>query len=172
VLNGEPETGATLHVMTEFADRGDIVDREAVLIAYEDTSLDVFKKVSGAARKVVSRSLADIEAGTAKKTPQDESQATKYGRRRPEDGVIDWNKTSRQIYNQVRALTHPFPGAFTHIDGKKLFIWRARESGEDREAQSHTGAVVSRRPFLIACSDGLIEVLSCQFEGEAERSDF
>ncbi|MDR1515192.1 MAG: formyltransferase [Synergistaceae bacterium] len=167
VLNGETQTGATLHVMTASADRGDIVDQEPVPIAYEDTALDVFKKVSGASRLVLSRSLPSIEAGNPRKTPQDESRATKFGRRRPEDGRIDWNKTAEQVYNQVRALTHPFPGAFTDADGKKLFIWRARVSG-GRSGQT-PGGIVSRRPFLIAAADGDVELLSWRFEGEEER---
>jgi methionyl-tRNA formyltransferase len=183
VLNGETETGATLHVMTESADQGDIVDQESVPIAYEDTALDVFKKVAEASRLVLSRSLASIEAGAPPRTPQDESHATKFGRRRPEDGIIDWNRTAEQIYNQVRALTHPFPGAFTIADGKKLFIWRARVAGQNtgqkpgqklgQELSQEPGAVVSRHPFLMAAADGFVELLSWQFDGEDERgADF
>lgn len=167
VLNGETETGATLHVMTEYADRGDIVDQEPVPIAYEDTALDVFKKVSDAARTVLRRSLPSIEAGNPSRTPQDESHATKFGRRRSADGAIDWRKTAEQVYNQVRALTHPFPGAFTSADGKKLFIWRARVVRQSSGRQ--TGEIVSRCPFLIAAADGDVELLSWQFEGERER---
>ena len=174
VLNGETETGATLHAMTKYADKGDIIDQEPVPIAYEDTALDVFMKVAGAARRIIARSLGDIESGKAKKNPQDESAATKFGRRRPEDGALDWaNKTAAQIYNQVRALTHPFPGAFTFIDGKKIFIWRARVAGGDiPNAAREPGTVVSKNPFLMAASDGLIEILSWQPEGETERSSF
>ncbi|GHV52156.1 formyltransferase [Synergistales bacterium] len=166
VLNGETETGATLHVMTELADKGDIVDQERAAIDFEDTAHDVFLKVAEASRVIMARSLPDIEAGRAKRTPQDEAQATKFGRRWPEDGIIDWKKPAVQIYNQVRALTHPFPGAFTHINGKKCFIWRARTHDGDCDI---SGAVLSDDPFLIAASDGIVEVLSWQFEGEAER---
>jgi methionyl-tRNA formyltransferase len=171
VLNGEAETGATLHVMTESADRGDIVDQEPVPIAYEDTALDVFKKVAEASRLVLSRSLALIEAGRAPRTPQDESRATKFGRRRPEDGKLDWGKTAEQVYTQVRALTHPFPGAFTMAGGKKLFIWRAKvaEQNAGLKPSKKPGTVVSRRPFLIAAADGLVELLSWQFDGEEEK---
>jgi methionyl-tRNA formyltransferase len=167
VLNGETQTGATLHVMTESADCGDIVDQEAVPIGYEDTALDVFKKVAEAARIVLSRGLPSIEAGNPRRVPQDESQATKFGRRRPEDGRIDWGKTAEGIYNLTRALTHPFPGAFTELDGKKLFVWRARAI-EGSPCQK-PGTAVSRRPFVIAAADGAVELLSWQFDGEAER---
>ena len=176
VLNGETETGATLHVMTKYADRGDIVDREAVPINFEDTALDVFMKVAEASRVIIRRSIGNIEAGNAPRTPQDESLATAFGRRRPEDGVIDWNKRAVEIYNQARALTHPFPGAFTFIDGEKYFIWRARVTGDtpfiEEGAKIEPGSVVSRTPFIIAASDGLIEVLSWQRDGCEERSGF
>lgn len=166
VLNGETETGATLHVMTMQADRGDIVDREAVAILREDTAHDVFLKVADAARTIVARSLPSLEAGEASLEPQDETQATVFGRRTPDDGLIDWNKSAEEIYNMVRALTHPFPGAFTTVDGKKLYIWRARVI----PGCGVPGSIVSRSPLLFGTGGGLLEVLSCQIEGELERS--
>lgn len=166
VLNGETETGATLHVMTEAADKGDIVDQERVPILFEDTSHDVFIKVAEAARKIISRSLLALEAGSVTRIPQDEAQATKFGRRRPEDGLINWNKKAVEIYNQVRALTHPFPGAFTVRDGLKMFIWKAYPTA----GSAAPGEIVSLSPFLIGTGEGLLEILSYQIDGEAERS--
>lgn len=166
VLNGETETGATLHVMSEFADRGDIVDREKVAILHEDTSLDVFLKVAAAARAIVARSLEAIEAGNVRLEPQDEAQATKFGRRTPADGLIDWNKKSEEIYNMVRALTHPFPGAFTETGGKKMYIWKARAV----PGNADPGTPLPQFPPAFGTGDGLLEVLSCQIDGEPERS--
>lgn len=166
VLNGEKETGATLHVMTEAADKGDIVDQERVSILYEDTAHDVFIKVGEAARKIIARALPALEAGSAKLTPQDEALATKFGRRTPEDGLIDWNKKAVEIYNLVRALTHPFPGAFTTEDGwKKTFIWKARPV----EGHAAPGETLSLKPFLVGTGEGLLEILSYQRENETER---
>mgnify|MGYP002571123590 CR=1 FL=1 len=133
VLNGERETGATLHVMTEKADRGDIVDRQAVPIEFTDTAYDVFMKVAEAARQIVARRLPELEAGSAPRRPQDESAATCFGRRRPEDGKIDWSKSAEEIYNLIRAVTHPFPGAFTELAGKKYYMEGAPDRGR-REA--------------------------------------
>ncbi|MCC8057423.1 formyltransferase, partial [Cloacibacillus sp.] len=101
VLNGEKETGATLHVMTERADRGDIVDQERVPIEFTDTAYDVFMKVAEAARLILARRLPELEAGTAPRRPQDEAEATCFGRRRPEDGEIDWDKSAVEIYNLI-----------------------------------------------------------------------
>lgn len=165
VLNGEKETGATLHVMTEFADRGDIIAQKSVPILFEDTAHDVFLKVAYAARDIIAENLFALEAGTAARTPQDESQATKFGRRRPEDGEIDWTKSAAEIYNLVRAVTHPFPGAFTEMDGRKIYIWKALP----REGRAAPGEKVSQRPLLIGTGDGLLEILRLQPEGEPER---
>lgn len=167
VLNGETETGATLHVMTEHADRGDIVAQEAVPIDYGDTALDVFRKVAEAARDIIARTLPLLESGSAPRTPQDETQATTFGRRRPEDGLIDWSKTAARIYDQVRALTHPFPGAFAEVEGKKTFIWRARPL----PGAAEPGAIVSRTPLVVGTGEGLLEVERLQREGEEERAD-
>jgi len=166
VLNGETETGATLHVMTSFADRGDIVDQEAVPIEFEDTAHDVFLKVVEAARVIIKRQLPALEAGTAPRTPQDESQATKFGRRRPEDGEIDWNKSAVEIYNLIRAVTHPFPGAFTDFDDRKIYIWKA----VPREGNAKPKEIVSKKPFLVGTGNGLIEIKTFQPEGEEERT--
>lgn len=165
VLNGEKETGATLHIMTEFADRGDIVDQELVPILYEDTAHTVFLKIAGASRDIIARTLSALEAGTAKRVPQDESLATKFGRRRPEDGRIDWDKSADELYNFVRALTHPFPGAFAEMNGKKVFIWRARAI----EGRAKPGEMVSDNPPTFGTGGGLLEALSWQFDDEPER---
>lgn len=126
VLNGETETGVTLHHMTKYADRGNIVNQEAVSIGENETSHDVFMKIIPASGRVLSRSLDDILSGNAEGVPQDETKATKFGRRRPEDGLIDWSKSAREIHNLVRAVTRPFPGAFFYSNGKKVMVWKTR----------------------------------------------
>lgn len=166
VINGEKETGATLHVMTERPDRGDIVGQEKVAVAYRDTGLDVFLKVAEAARLVLARSLDGIEAGTARAAAQDESRATEFGRRRPEDGLIDWNRSAGEIYNLVRALTRPFPGAFTVSGGRRLYIWEA----EPIEGKAAPGEAVSVSPPVFGTGSGLLKALRWQAAGEAERS--
>ncbi|MEG2019029.1 MAG: formyltransferase [Synergistaceae bacterium] len=165
VINGETETGTTLHVMTEFADRGDIIAQKKVQILFEDTAHDVFMKVAYASRDMIVENISSLENGTAKRTLQDESEATKFGRRRPEDGIIDWNKSAREIYNLVRGVTHPFPGAFTEWNGKKYFIWKALP----KVGTGKPGEIISKKPMLVGTADGLLEILRIQPEGEIER---
>lgn len=158
VLNGESETGATLHVMTDKPDAGDIIGSEAVPIEFTDTALDVSLKVAEAARRVLARSLPALEAGTALLTPQDERLATYYGRRRPEDGRIDWSRSAVEIYNLVRAVTRPFPGAFTEMNGRRHYVWRAEPTG----GRAAPGRIVRREPLIVGTGDGLLKIIEIE----------
>lgn len=126
VINGETETGATLHAMTEKADAGDIVDQERVDIAPDDTAAQVQRKVTAAALLILGRQIEDLKVGKAPRRAQDSSQATYFGRRRPDDGEIDWSWSARQIHNLIRAVTRPYPGAFGDIKGERYTIWKSR----------------------------------------------
>jgi methionyl-tRNA formyltransferase len=127
LVNGESETGATLHHMTARADAGDIVAQEKIKIDFEDTALTLTQKVSAAARRIIKRALPLLENGPAKGSPQDIAAGAYFGRRTPEDGLINWQWDAVKIYNLIRAVTKPFPGAFTYLeDGRKLIIWKAK----------------------------------------------
>ena len=166
VLNGETETGVTLHHMTARADRGNIVDQMAVPIGPEDTAHDVFLKLIPAAGTVLARSLDAILAGNAPGTPQDESKATLFGRRRPADGLMDWTKSARELYNLVRAVAWPFPGAFTSCGGRKLMVWRTRAADGEAQDGAMPGTVLSPRPLRVATGRGTLEVLEAQWADE------
>lgn len=165
VINGETETGATLHYMVEKPDAGDIVDQERISIEFTDTSLEVFHKITDAAVRVLSRSWPLLLSGKAERTPMDLSAGSYFGGRRPADGQIDWGKSAEEIYNLIRGVTHPYPGAFTYLDGKKVFIWKALPGA----GAGDKGTIVSERPLTVGTGDGLLEVLSLQFDGEEER---
>lgn len=169
ILKGETETGATLHFMTKRADAGDIVDRQAVPIIFTDTALEISRKVAEAARLVLRRNLPSIAEGKPARTPQKEEEATLFGRRTPEDGRIDWRQSALEIYNLVRAVTHPFPGAFTTLKGRKFFLWKVLpEEGQERH-NSLPATVLSLSPFRVACGEGVLHILSSQWEDEEER---
>jgi len=167
ILHGEKETGVTLHHMVKRADAGDIVDQEAVPIGPEDTAFDIFKKVTLAARKVLERSIDAIKDGTAPRTKQNDSQATTFGGRKPEDGRIDWTESSERIYNLIRAVTHPFPGAFTEVNGTRLFIWEAKPLGR---GVGRPGTVLSIEPLRVATGSGSLEITRYQWEGDHEEA--
>ena len=169
VLNGEIRTGATLHHMVKRPDAGDIVDQEAVPIGPRDTAQDVFIKVTAAARQVLERSLEAIKQGRAPRRPQDESQASYFGGRKPDDGRIDWHADAQLIFNLIRALTHPYPGAFTDVEGRRFFVWWA-EPRPDGAGQP--GQVVSVSPLRVAAGKGSVEIVKWQWhDGSEQQSD-
>jgi methionyl-tRNA formyltransferase len=132
ILRGERESGATLHYMVAQADAGDIVDQMSVPVLENDDARAVFAKVTVAAETILARSLPGLIAGTAPRRPQRAEPGQYFGRRRPEDGRIDWSWPARQVHDLVRAVAPPFPGAFAEVGGERWQIHRTRRS--DRPA--------------------------------------
>ena len=126
IIRGETVTGASLHYMLEKPDAGALVDQQSVPIGDDDTALAVSRRVAEAAQAVLRRSLPKLIAGTAPARPLDLAQGSYFGRRRPEDGRIDWHAGARAIHDLVRAVAPPFPGAFTLVNGQRLEVWETR----------------------------------------------
>ena len=112
IVKGERETGVTLHEMVEKPDAGRIVDMQAVPIGPDDTAVEVFHRMTDAAGAVLKRSLPTLVKGAVQFKPNDLTRGSYFGRRRPEDGRIDWSKSAQEIHDLVRAVAPPFPGAF------------------------------------------------------------
>ena len=169
VLRGEKETGATLHAMTSKADAGEIVDQEPVPIGPDDTALEVQGRVTAAAVKVLARRIDELKAGSAPRRPQDEAAATTFPRRRPEDGHIDWTHSAEEVHNLVRAVTHPYPGAFTEIFGGETHIWKTKLPQLGAHDNFPGQIRTERGRLYVACGDDrYVEVQRLQREGEAE----
>ena len=126
ILKGEAMTGASLHYMVEKPDAGALIDQQSVPILENDTALDVSLEVAEAAAQVLRRSLPGLVDGSAKARPLDLEMGSYFGRRRPEDGRIDWRRSAREIHDLVRAVAPPFPGAFTEVNGCRLAVLAAR----------------------------------------------
>lgn len=160
LVNGETETGATLHKMVKRPDAGDIVGQQKVAIADGDTALTLHKKVLEAAQIVLKEQLPKLKNGTATFTRQDESQASYFGRRRAADGEILWHKSAKEINNLVRAVTEPYPGAFSYLGQRQLIVWRSRVL--DTQHDKQPGTVLSTSPLVIACGEGALEIVAGQ----------
>ncbi len=124
VIHGEKETGATLHAMTVKPDQGDIVAQVSVPIGPDDTAFEVFERLVPAATHMLEHVLGPLLNGSAPHTPQNLSQGSYFGGRRPEDGRIDWQQSAQQIHNLVRGVAPPYPGAFTQLEGQVARILR------------------------------------------------
>ena len=169
VLNGERETGATLHAMTVKPDDGAIVDQQAVPILPDDTAGEVFVKVTVAAEMVLDRCLPALIAGRARLRAQDPALASYFGGRKAEDGRIDWASGARAIHDLVRAVAPPYPGAFTAIGGATLRILRTFRSpapgGEPDPAIGPTIFVAGDRLYA-RCADGAtLRIAAAELDG-------
>lgn len=162
LLNGETETGATLHKMVKRPDAGDIVGQQRVAIEDNDTSLTLHKKVLDAAKVLLKEQLPKLKNGTATFTAQNEADASYFGRRTAADGEIQWSNSARQINNLIRAVTEPYPGAFSYLGQRKLIVWRSRVL--DTQHDKQPGTVLSTSPLVIACGEGALEIVAGQSE--------
>jgi methionyl-tRNA formyltransferase len=169
LINGERETGVTLHYMVAKADAGDIVAQRRVAIADDDTAYSLHGKLTAAAGEMMRETYPRLCDGTASRTRQDLSQGSYFGGRRPADGAIDWTRNARQIYDLVRAVTHPYPGAFTTWRGQQLLIWSAQVDAHDDGGGAAPGTVVAIDDGLVVqTGGGRLRALRVQLAGEAE----
>ncbi|MBN2328225.1 MAG: bifunctional UDP-4-amino-4-deoxy-L-arabinose formyltransferase/UDP-glucuronic acid oxidase ArnA [Candidatus Omnitrophica bacterium] len=162
LVHGEKETGVTLHYMTPRPDDGDIVAQERVSIDESDTALSLHHKLALAAGRLMDDQLPRIRENKVRRIPQDPTAASYFGGRRPADGEIDWTQASRSVRNLVRAVTKPYPGAFSFLGNRRCIFWDAALA--EAETISVPGAVLSTNPLTIACGDGAIEVRFGQIE--------
>lgn len=164
LVHGETEGGITLHHMVLKADAGDIVAQQAVPIDKRDTALTLFRKMERAAEGLLKDYIPQLLAGTAPRTSQDHSQATYFGGRRPEDGRIDWSWPARRIYNLIRAVTWPYPGAFGFLNGKKFMIWAAEPVKHENTGLPH-GTILERgEDRLVQTGQGLLRFITVSEE--------
>ena len=170
IVNGERETGATLHEMVEKPDAGRIVDRMAVPILPDDRALEVFRKVTVAAEIVLDRTLASLLDGTARPVAQDLSEGSYFGARKPEDGRIDWSCSARAIHDLVRAVAPPYPGAFTALGASTLRVLRTRVVDPcpvPASAERQPLLVVDANGRLLArcAGGGMLAILEAEIDG-------
>ncbi len=157
LIHGETETGVTLHHMTAAPDAGDIVAQRSVAISDDDTARSLLEKLTKASGELLDEALPRIKNGTAPRTPQDAAEATCFGGRRPADGEIDWTRRPHQIRNLVRAVTRPYPGAFSHLGDRKCLFWAVSEVASDKD-RPVPGTIVSADPLVVACREGAVRV--------------
>lgn len=183
VMEGDTETGVTTMWMDEGMDTGDMILKAATTIGPEETAGDVHDRLMALGANLIVETLRQIEAGTAPRTPQPAGGATYAPKLEPADEVIDWQRSTAAVVNQVRGL-NPFPGAYSVGPTGRLKVWKAvpwggtegAGPGEGRAAAtgagSATGAgrpgevteVVRNKGFAVATGDGAVLLLEVQPE--------
>ena len=168
LVNGETETGVSLHHMVAMPDAGNLVAQERVEIAFEDTARTLYGRLETAAEKLLDRALPLLKEGRAPSVPMNLAEGSYFGGRTPGDGRFFWGWPALRIYNLVRAVTHPYPGAFTVWVGKRLFVWWAVPKARPLEAAPGTVLEVTPEGAEVATGDGTLLLSRCQLEGEPE----
>lgn len=172
IINGEKETGVTLFHIAEGVDCGPIVDQLATDITLTDTAKTVDEKVIKLYEEIIIKNLPALAEGKVKATPQDETKATYTCKRTPEDGEINWQKTALEIHNHIRGLTHPFPGAYTSLRGKRILIWAAElPAHQDIYVGNVPGRIIGKRDgkIEVLTGDGVLRLSRLQFSDEEEK---
>ena len=172
IIHGETETGNTMIVLEPGADVGDIVSQRRIPIAFEDDCKTIYDKVSVTECEMLDEILPLIREGRMPRRKQDSRLATVMPKRKPEDGLVDWNWDSMRLYNWVRALTRPYPGAFSFLSGRKVTIWRAGVDFDTASPQGSAGSVSvgSDGNPLVVAGDGVLKLLEVECEGAAPVS--
>ncbi len=176
IINGENHTGVTLFRIADAVDSGEIVDQQQVPIGADETIAVVLARVTETYLQLLRKHFAALLAGTAPHTPQDHTKATFTCKRLPEDNRIDWTQPTQPIYNLIRAVTQPYPGAFTSLNGQKLFVWAAERLPD---FPPYVGRVAGRvlqvqagRGVVVLTGDGALLLTEVQLENQArQRAD-
>ena len=130
ILKRLPETGVTLFQLAEGVDTGPIVAQRRIPLDPDSDATWLYQAVNDAHVDLIREVMPKLAAGQLAPTAQDESRATIWPGRKPEDGQIDLDGSVHDAACLVRAITRPYPGAFTHVEGRRITIWKARVVAE------------------------------------------
>jgi methionyl-tRNA formyltransferase len=169
IANGERRTGITIIKMDEGMDTGDILLVQEVEIGDDDTAQSLHDTLAQVGAKLIIKAMDRLNRGTLRPIPQDHREATYAPLLKKEDGLIDWSKDARDIFNRIRGFS-PWPGAFTHLRGLRLKIVSAKIiTGEGRE---RAGRVVQAGPegVMVATGKGYLLIKEVQLEGRKRMS--
>ena len=166
VMAGETETGVTTFLLEPTLDTGPILMAERAPIDPDDTAGTLMERLAGVGARLLVRTLDALEAGMLDPQPQNPAEATPAPKVRPEDGAIDWSRSTKEIADLIRGL-NPSPGAFTTFRGKRLKVWRARPAEAGAEAKQSPGTLMQadQRGAAVRTGDGMLELLEVQLEG-------
>jgi methionyl-tRNA formyltransferase len=139
----------------------------------DETATTLYAKVSDASVALIRSLVPALLDGTAPREIQDVKRASEWPKRRPRDGLIDWHTRAPYLYDWVRALTRPYPGAFTFVGEERLIVWKARSV--DGSERGSAGLVIGRSSdgVAVSCGDGALLLEEVELDGvgvlEGER---
>jgi len=165
---GLEETASTFFFMDEGADSGDLLSQQSVTIHWKDDARDLYDRILGVAEGQIATFTTQLAERNHQRHPQNDDQANYWRKRSYEDGEVDWRMSSTTIYNLIRALARPYPGAHCIVDGEEVKLWSAEVIDDEFEDVQHLepGKVLAADPNQIAvkCGEGVVAILEHEFD--------
>lgn len=165
VINGDKVTGVTTMRMDEGLDTGDMIMKEEVVLAADETGGSLFERLSATGAELCVKTMEAILNDTAVYTPQDSSKATHTAKIHKELGCIDWTKSAQNIECLIRGLD-PWPSAYTRIDDKTLKIWKAEIVSGEKEAAPGCIVKINKDSIWVQTGNGILSLLEVQLAGK------
>lgn len=167
IINNEKEAGITAHLISDGCDEGDIIYQEKINIEDHVTGADLLSIYESRYSLVITEVITKIENNTIKPIAQDHSKATYFRKRTPDDGEINWNWQKERIRNWVRALSKPYPGAFSFINGQKIVINEIRFSEYGFSDTDLNGKIINTdQGLIVKVQNGAIEIIDFEIENK------
>ena len=166
ILNGEDETGVTIQRMAEGIDTGDILAQVSIPIDINENAAQLLSRLAQMGAELLVKTVRELETGSARPTPQDESRASHAPMLSKELSPMEWNKAARQLHDQVRGL-YPWPAAVAVLDGIRCKIIRTSLLEEGTGQPAGTVVQADKKGLRVACGDGrVLEILELQPDGK------
>lgn len=159
IINNEEITGVTAHLIDKNCDTGAIVKQQKININPSETGADILGKFKIIYPKFVKEIIKDFKNDAIELISQDDSKATYFGKRTPEDGQINWNWQKERIYNWIRAQAAPYPGAYTMINDEKIIIDKVKYSDIGFLNEDPNGLILEIDSYpIVKCPNGAIQL--------------
>jgi methionyl-tRNA formyltransferase len=165
---GLAETASSFFFMDEGADTGDLLSQRPVSIKETDDARTLYNRLMRVADGQIRSFAPDLASGEFSRTPQNDTEANHWRKRSKEDGKIDWRMNARSVYNLVRALTHPYPGAHCVFNGAEMKIWASEVVSSQFQDVAHLepGKVLASDSsrICVKCGEGVVALTDHEFD--------
>ena len=167
LINGDERAGVTIMEMVKEMDAGDMISSDSIAIEESDNVGTLFEKLAVVGRDLLLQTLPAYIAGDLKPVAQNPEQVTFSPNIQPEEEVLDWNKTARQLFNHIRGM-YPWPVAHTYWQGERFKIQEAVEA----EGEGPAGQVIARskKELVIATGQGALSLKTVQPAGKPKMT--
>ncbi|PLW70248.1 methionyl-tRNA formyltransferase [Pseudohalioglobus lutimaris] len=172
IINGEEQVGITVHQIDVGCDTGGILIQREIAVTPITTGGDLIEQFRHLYPELLKQAVELVRDDRCVYIEQNEQDSSYFGKRSPEDGLLDWNWNRQRIYNWVRALTNPYPGAFCLWAGRKVYLWKAVLADEKIDNQTCIGQVVKsdNGSLYVKAADGIVKILEYSIEDNGMQS--